>query len=66
MPSIRLDFDLNGFKKVEYFCQDCVTKLWESADPEDMDKLAEKYGCVRVSELPKTPGYKEGKEVIPK
>ena len=64
VPSIRLDFDLNGFSKVEYYCQDCVTKLLERAEPEDNDELAAKYHCIN-GQLPKTPSYKDGKEVIP-
>jgi hypothetical protein len=66
IPTVPLSFDvLDGFKKVEYYCDSCATKVYERAEPEDKNLLAAKYNCV-IGEQPKTPGYKEGKEVIPK
>lgn len=66
VPTIQLDFDLGGFRKVEYYCDSCISKVHERAEPTDKNELAAKYHCVAVDsqEMPRTPGYKEGKEVI--
>lgn len=67
IPSVKLEYDLTGFTKVEYYCPNCISKCYErAAEPEDRDELAAFYGCTALDGLPETPGYKEGKEVIPK
>jgi hypothetical protein len=49
IPSVLLKYDLGGFKKIEYYCDSCISKVYERDEPEDKDELAAKYGCVAVN-----------------
>ena len=56
-PTVKLEYDLGGFKKIEYYCDSCASKVYERDEPTDKNELAAKYHCIAVDseDQPKTP-----------
>ena len=48
VPSVEVSYDLGGFRKLEYYCDSCISKVYERDEPTDRDSLAKKYGIIAV------------------
>lgn len=51
VPSIELDYDLGGFRKIEYYCDNCASDLYERDDPKDRDSLANRLYFFSLSTM---------------